>query len=93
MVKKNAFRMSNRLYERLKHEIDAREEQFTPLPENLCRDCNGEVVKNVAGLFRGNFQYFSPVCQGCGRPYPHATNVRTVGEQEFLDLVRKPFTV
>lgn len=83
----------NDSYEELRQEIDARKQQHTPLPGNFCHDCSGEVVKKVIGLFRGKLQYSLPVCRKCDRPYFYAQDVRTVGEQEFLVCLNKPFTI
>jgi hypothetical protein len=58
-------------------------EKGTPLPDNICKDCGGEVAKSVSSVLRGVYYYGPPVCQGCGREYRYATNVPAKG---ILDL-------
>lgn len=63
----------------------------TPLPGNICHDCNGEIIKKVSGLFRGQLTYRIPECTNCGRAYFNAANVRATGEKEFNKLLNTPY--
>jgi hypothetical protein len=69
--------------------------KYTPLQGNICKSecCNGKVVKEVLGIYRGEFKYSIPTCQNCGRLYFLAENVSTKGKEDFVDKVNQPFTV
>ena len=90
---RNTERLRNYERKKLAQEIRKRIQKFTPLPNNRCHDCRGEVVRKVTGLLRGKFEYSFPECNKCGRVYCYAKDVRTVGEQEFLDRLNKPYSM
>jgi hypothetical protein len=68
-------------------------EKGKPLPGNKCSEpnCKGTVVKKVAYLFQGRFGYRTPECNRCGKKYPCARDVLTVGEKEFVDKLNTPY--
>lgn len=73
--------------------LEVRKRAHTPLPKNLCKRCNGDVIKKVSALFRGAFTYGTPECVNCGRIYIYAENVRPVGEEAFQKLLNQPTTI
>ena len=71
------------------------QERNTPLPSNKCRTdaCEGEVVKEVIGSFRGKMETNIPHCAECGQAYFNAPHARVVGREEFHDRMSQPMTV
>ncbi len=69
--------------------------KYAPLQGNICKSeyCGGKVVREVLGIYRGEFRYSIPTCQKCGRPYYLAKNVSTKGKEEFAERINQPFTI
>ena len=70
----------------------------TPLGGNRCRGsgCNGTLVQRVTSLrHEGGFNFDTPECEVCKRRYRYADrgSVPKVGQEEFLEVLRTPFTV
>ncbi len=65
-------------------------EKNTPLPGNLCHNCNGHVVRNVSSFFRGTIFYSLPKCESCGRVYLYAENAPRVGGDGFMRKIHEP---
>ena len=97
ILRENAVRHNSRLspreIEALKQSLRENTEKQTPLPGNICKSCNGEVVKKVNALFRGKFYYSFPECNTCGRVYFYASNARAVGEEAFRQILEQPLSI
>ena len=72
--------------------IEEKIKEQTPRANNRCKKlrCKGEVVRRVQGRSRGRLFYGLPTCDTCNRMYLFAKDVRRVGGQEFLALLKIP---
>ncbi len=66
-----------------------------PNEDGSCKteSCDGMVVAEVNGLFRGNYTHGTPFCSRCKRSYISAVNVSVIGIEEFERLMRTPMTI
>ncbi|MEK7144893.1 MAG: hypothetical protein AAB794_03515 [Patescibacteria group bacterium] len=76
-------------------ELKKEEGKQTPNPGNTCKKlgCDGRIVKQVAQLFRGRYDFHTPACERCGRSYRFAKDAVPVGIEEFEAAFNRPCTI
>ena len=70
------------------------QEKHTPNEDGSCKTegCKGLIVRQVTGLFRGQYECNTPTCDACGRSYTHAKIAPIVGVEAFNRSLNRPMT-